>query len=118
MRVIDQNLPWSALFFQILNILLPIGVIVFVIIGFRVILKRFQDSKHDSGSICDRKVLGERIRVRRNELKMSQEFVADSIGVSRQAVSKWERGIAEPNCENLRAIAELFHVTVEELIKN
>lgn len=118
MRVIDQYLPWSTLFFQILNILLTIGVIVFIVFLFKVFLNYFRNGKSGGGSICDRTALGERIKDKRNELKMSQGFVAESIGVSRQAVSKWERGIAEPNCENLRAIAELFHVTVEDLIKN
>ena len=40
--------------------------------------------------------LGERIRNRREKLKLSQGYVAEQIGVSRQAVSKWETGQSEP----------------------
>ncbi len=40
-----------------------------------------------------RKPLGEALRARRTRCRMTQEFVADSLGVSRQAVSKWESGV-------------------------
>jgi transcriptional regulator with XRE-family HTH domain len=48
---------------------------------------------------------------------MTQEFVAESLGVSRQAVSKWESGSADPSTSNLVALAKLFGVTPEELLK-
>ena len=40
--------------------------------------------------------LSENIKTRRTQLKMSQEFVADQLGISRQAVAKWEAGSSEP----------------------
>jgi transcriptional regulator with XRE-family HTH domain len=43
--------------------------------------------------------------------------VAESLGVSRQAVSKWESGSADPSTSNLVALAKLFGVTPEELLK-
>lgn len=48
---------------------------------------------------------------------MTQEFVAEAIGVSRQAVSKWENGSSDPSTSNLIALAKLFDVPAEELIK-
>ncbi|HHX77896.1 MAG TPA: helix-turn-helix transcriptional regulator, partial [Firmicutes bacterium] len=39
---------------------------------------------------------------------MTQEFVAETIGVSRQAVSKWESGSSDPSTTNLMALAKLF----------
>jgi transcriptional regulator with XRE-family HTH domain len=48
---------------------------------------------------------------------MTQEFVAESLGVSRQAVSKWENGISDPSTSNLVAIAKLFGISAEELLK-
>ena len=48
---------------------------------------------------------------------MTQEFVAEAIGVSRQAVSKWENGTSDPSTSNLIAIAKLFNITPEELLK-
>ena len=44
--------------------------------------------------------LGENIRKKREELKLSQEYVAEKLGVSRQAVSKWETGQSEPTASN------------------
>ena len=47
------------------------------------------------------KSLGEVIKRHRMECKMTQEFVADALGVSRQAVSKWESGASDPSTSNL-----------------
>ena len=54
----------------------------------------------------------------RNRVGMSQEFVADQLGISRQAVTKWELGQSKPNAKNLQALAELYHVSSEELLSN
>ena len=63
------------------------------------------------------KSLGEAIRYHRTRCKMTQEFVAESLGVSRQAVSKWESGTADPSTSNLLALAKLFGVPAEELLR-
>lgn len=65
----------------------------------------------------DAKSLGEVLKQHRIDCKMTQEFVAESLGVTRQAVSKWESGLSDPNTTNLIAVAKLFGVTPEELIK-
>ena len=64
------------------------------------------------------KSLGEAIKYHRTRCKMTQEFVAESIGVSRQAVSKWESGAADPSTSNLLALAKLYGVSPEELLKS
>ena len=61
--------------------------------------------------------LHENIRARRTQLKLSQEYVAEKLGVSRQAVSKWESGASDPSTANLIALAKLFGTTPEELLK-
>ena len=48
---------------------------------------------------------------------LSQEELAERIGVSRQAVSKWERGEASPDTDNLIALSEVYGVTLDELTK-
>lgn len=48
---------------------------------------------------------------------LSQEEVADKLGVSRQTVSKWESGQSSPEMDKLPAISELFHVSVDYLLK-
>ncbi len=63
------------------------------------------------------KTLGETIKDLRVSRNMTQEYVAESLGVSRQAVSKWENGTSEPGTANLVAIAKLFGVEPEELLK-
>ena len=60
--------------------------------------------------------IAENIREHRRNLKLSQECLADRLGVSFQAVSKWERGETYPDLELLPAIASFFHITVDELI--
>lgn len=63
------------------------------------------------------KKLGEVLKQHRVDCKMTQEFVAESLGVSRQAVSKWESGASDPSTTNLLALAKLFGVSAEELLK-
>ena len=46
----------------------------------------------------------------------SQEELADAIGVSRQAVSKWERCESSPDTDNLIALARLYHISLDELV--
>ncbi len=65
-----------------------------------------------------RRTLGEVLKEHRVRCKMTQEFVAESLGVSRQAVSKWETGTADPSTSNLLALAKLFGVSAEELLQS
>lgn len=64
-----------------------------------------------------KKSLGEVLKQHREESKMTQEFVAESLGVSRQAVSKWENGVSDPSTSNLIALSKLFQISPEELIQ-
>lgn len=63
------------------------------------------------------KSLGESLKENRLRCKMTQEFVAETLGVSRQAVSKWENGTSDPNTTNLIALSRLYKVTPEDLHK-
>ena len=60
--------------------------------------------------------MAERLVARRKEAGYSQEALAAELGVSRQAVSKWERGEASPDTDNLIALAGLYGVTLDELL--
>lgn len=46
----------------------------------------------------------------------SQEELAEKIGVSRQAISKWERSESSPDTDNLIALANLYGITIDELL--
>ena len=61
--------------------------------------------------------LGDRIKECRQAAHLSQEKVAELIGVSRQAVTKWEANQSAPNTENLINLAEVLGTTVDFLIK-
>jgi GTP pyrophosphokinase len=61
--------------------------------------------------------LGANIRRIREERKMTQEQVADKIGVTFQAVSFWERDKYKPDIDNLIRLSELFDVSVSSLVE-
>ena len=48
---------------------------------------------------------------------ISQEELANAVGVSRQAVQKWEAGSSTPDLDNLSALAEYFGVTLDYLVR-
>lgn len=63
------------------------------------------------------KSLGEALKENRMRCQMTQEFVAETLGVSRQSVSKWENGSSDPNTSNLLALAKLCGISAENLLK-
>ena len=106
----------------IINLIILIAFISAVVYLFMLIvraLKKYinsQDVRKEKSET--RKSLGEVLKKYRTDNKMTQEFVAESLGVSRQAVSKWEQGTSEPSTSNMIALAKLYGVTPEELLKN
>lgn len=62
--------------------------------------------------------IGQNIASRRKARKLSQEYIANQLGVSRQAVSKWETGQTEPTARNLVELARLFDISVSELVES
>ena len=98
--------------------LIALGVFVFLLtLVIRALLKyiRSKDVRREKAVVSQ--TLGEALKNHRTKCKMTQEFVAETIGVSRQAVSKWESGVSDPNTSNLIALAKLYGVSAEELIK-
>ncbi len=59
----------------------------------------------------------ERLRKYRENARLTQEELAEKVDVSRQTVSKWERGEASPDTDNLIKLSSLYQVTVDELLK-
>ncbi|MCI6496167.1 MAG: helix-turn-helix domain-containing protein [Anaeromassilibacillus sp.] len=60
--------------------------------------------------------LGENIQRLRKEKGLSQEYVAQKIGISRQSISLWEKNKTVPSIENLVTLSEILGVTVDELL--
>ena len=59
--------------------------------------------------------IGDRIRMKRRERDLTQEELANILGVSKAAVSKWENEESYPDITILPQIAQLFHMTMDEL---
>lgn len=94
------------------------GCIIFLFVLLVKALRKYLRSgevRKEKSSV--RKSLGEALKEHRIRCQMTQEFVAERLGVSRQAVSKWENGTSDPSTSNLLALAKLYGVDAEELLK-
>ena len=60
--------------------------------------------------------MGEKLRQLRRKKGLSQEAVAKELGISRQAVSKWETDLAQPDLDNLKKICEILDISADELL--
>ena len=60
--------------------------------------------------------LGQRIQELRKQKGLSQEGLGEKLGVSRQAVSRWETGETTPNTETLKLLSKLFDVSINTLL--
>ena len=61
--------------------------------------------------------MADRIQYLRKTKGLSQEELADKVGVSRQAVSKWESEQSTPDIEKIIIMSELFEVTTDYILK-
>lgn len=102
------------------NLILLIGLIGSLIYLFILLVKALRkylkstSTRKESAAL--RKSLGEALKEHRTRCQMTQEFVAEHLGVSRQAVSKWETGTSDPSTSNLLALAKLYGVSAQELL--
>lgn len=112
----------AAILIVILYVLVIAAVAAAVIYLFTLIVKALKkyinssEVREEKNAI--KRSLGEVLKDRRLQCKMTQEFVADALGVSRQAVSKWENGTVDPSTSNLLALAKLYDLSAEELLQN
>lgn len=60
----------------------------------------------------------EKLKACRKQAGLSQEQLAEKLGVSRQAVTKWETDAGIPDIENIMAISALFDISIDELLSN
>lgn len=61
--------------------------------------------------------LGQRIKEEREKRQWTQDYLAETLNVSRQAVSKWEGDKAYPDIDRLVQISNLFNISLDSLIK-
>ena len=97
--------------------LLFMAVAIYIVyLSIKMLKKYTKSAPIRKKKVENAKTLGEVIKHRRMDCKMTQEFVAETLGVSRQAVSKWESGVSDPSTTNLMALAKLFGVKAEDLL--
>ena len=108
---------WSQLWMFIL-VVIPWAVRIFIVVLLiKALLKYLNEKKPTPEQAVIRRSLGEALKAHRQNCGMTQEYVAEVLGVSRQAVSKWETGAAEPSTSNLLALAKLYGVDAGELLR-
>ena len=101
-----------------LIVLLTWGVrILIIVLLVKALLKYLNERKATPEQETIRRSLGEALKDHRQRCGMTQEYVAEALGVSRQAVSKWETGAAEPSTSNLLALAKLYGIDPGELLR-
>ena len=108
---------------QLTLILFPIalaiyGAIIYLFVLLVKALRKYiksKDVREEKKAVC--RSLGEALKAHRTEKQMTQEFVAETLGVSRQAVSKWEADQAVPTMDNLMELSRLFGVPVDTLLR-
>lgn len=62
--------------------------------------------------------LSDKLQLLRKSNGMTQDMLAEKLDVSRQAITKWENGMAYPDIMNLIGLSELFHITIDYLVKD
>ena len=95
------------IFGSVIWIIITAAVVYLFVLIVRALKKYINSQDIRKEKVETRKSLGEVLKKYRTDNKMTQEFVAESLGVSRQAVSKWEQGISEPSTSNMIALAKL-----------
>lgn len=61
--------------------------------------------------------VGQRLKARRNELELTQDFVATELGITRQTMSNWENGRSYPDIERIIRLSEIYGLSLDELLK-
>jgi DNA-binding XRE family transcriptional regulator len=107
----------NIIIFAIVLVILLALVIYLLVLVIRALRKYLKSTTVREEKKEYKKSLGEVLKSHRTSCHMTQEFVAESIGVTRQAVSKWENGTADPSTSNLLALSKLYGVSAEELLR-
>lgn len=118
---VSSGVPFHATLFILFIYLYRLALLAGSIYVFILLIKALRkylksgEVRKEKSAVC--KSLGEALKEHRIRCQMTQEFVAERLGVSRQAVSKWENGTSDPSTSNLLALAKLYGVSAEELLR-
>ena len=112
-----MNFIPRTLLFGLIVLAEAAAVIFLFVLLVRALLKYLRSGEVRKEKAETKRSLGEALKAHRTRCKMTQEFVAEAIGVSRQAVSKWGSGASDPSTSNLLALAKLYGVSAEDLLR-
>ena len=118
MEISAIGVGFTMIIFTLINLIawgLRIAIVVLLIMA---LVKYLTEKKGDKQDVEIKKSLGEVLKEHRIQAQLTQEFVAESLGVSRQAVSKWENGTADPSTTNLLKLAKLYNISPDELLRS
>ena len=114
----NSSFTFIALIMMLLFYLIPFCLfIALIVLAIKALIKYLKSSDIRKEDAIVKKSLGEALKTHRMNCNMTQEFVAEAMGVSRQAVSKWENGTSDPSTSNLIKLAKLYGVSGEELLR-
>ena len=106
-----------AVLYVLFWIAVSAGIVYLIILIVKALKKYVNSKKVREEKKAVAKSLGEALKENRIRCQMTQEFVAETLGVSRQSVSKWENGSSDPNTSNLIALSKLYKISPEELLE-
>ena len=115
--IITVRTAFPALLVLLINLALLGAFVCVVVLLIRALLKYLRSGNDRRSPPEQVKSLGEALKARRTAAGFTQEYVAEVLGVSRQAVSKWENGASEPSTANLMALSKLYGLPVDELLR-
>lgn len=114
MYQVYENAPMPTVLIHTLVNIILLALIVFAVCRWAFRRRRAAPEPQQEAAA---QTVSELLREKRMRSGMSQEFVAEQLGVSRQAVSKWENGTAMPSTANLLALAKLLQIPAELLLR-
>ena len=114
MKIVGMGLPEViVVLFVLIAQVLPFVLLAIIAVAAAKYLRSKPQRERERAT---NRSLGEVRAEERQRCGMTQEFVAQSLGVSRQAVPKWEKGASDPSTHNLLALAKLYGVDAADLL--
>ncbi len=109
-------LSLNTIFIVLINLILWGGLIYLFVLLIRALRKYLRTENTKKCPPTAPASLADTLKSQRQRCNMTQEFVAEQLDVSRQAVSKWENGTAVPSTSNLLALTKLYAINPEQLL--
>ena len=118
MEITSSGIAFNFILVVLLNFIAWGVRVAIAVLLIMALVKYLQGKKSEKQDVEIKKSLGEVLKERRIQAQLTQEYVAEAMGVTRQAVSKWENGTSDPSTTNLLKLAKLYGISPEDLIRS